>query len=257
MGKIIIKTDDEILRMREAGQCAAFVLDVVKNKVAAGVSTLELDLLAKETMRSVGAISSSYNFGGPANPFPSYICISINDEVVHGIGRENVIIKEGDVVSLDVALSYNGFVGDNTVTVGVGNLEPDVKNLLEFTEQSLYKGIDKAVEGNSVGDISWAIQSFAQKKRLGVVRELVGHGVGRKMHEEPEVPNVGRPHTGPRLKAGMVIAIEPMLTLGSPEVYTLKDGWTVVTRDHSFSAHFEHTVLITKDSPEILTNLKK
>lgn len=257
MSKIIIKTDEEIVRMREAGQCAAFVLDVVKNKVAAGISTLELDLLAKETMDSVGAISSSYNFGGPINPFPSYICISINDEVVHGIGRKDTIIKEGDIVSLDVALSYNGFVGDNTVTVGVGNLEKPVKNLLKFTEESLYKGIDQAVDGNSVGDISWAIQSFAEKNHLGVVRELVGHGVGREMHEEPQVPNVGRPHTGPRLKAGMVIAIEPMLTLGSPDVCTLEDGWTIVTRDRSFSAHFEHTVLITKDSPEILTTLKK
>lgn len=254
---IHIKTDEEIVRMREAGQCAAFVLDTVKQQVAAGVSTWDLDQLAKKTMDSVGAVSSAHGYGAPRNPYPGYICISLNEEVVHGIGRKDRIIQSGDIVSLDVALSYNGFVGDSTVTVGVGAIDTKVQTLLEVTEQALYKGIDQAREGNTVGDISWAIQSFGEKHRMGVVQELVGHGVGREMHEEPQVPNVGRPHSGPKLKAGMTIAIEPMFVAGLPRLVTLNDGWTIVTRDSSYSAHFEHTILITKDSPEILTLVKK
>ncbi len=257
MSGIIIKTADEIAKMREAGQCAAFILDNVKYKVVPGISTLELDHLAKDVMASVGAISSAYGYGGPNNPFPRHICISVNNEVVHGIGRKDILIKEGDIVSLDVAVNYNGFVGDNTVTVGVGKITAENQKLLDVTEQALYKGIDQAIEGNCVGDISWAIQSWAEKNHLGVVRELVGHGVGRDMHEEPQVPNVGKPHKGPKLKAGMTIAVEPMLTLGKPDLCTLSDGWTIVTRDGCSSAHFEHTILITKDLPEILTNLKK
>lgn len=257
MSKIIIKTEEEIEGMREAGRCAAHVLNEVKQKVAAGVSTWELDQFAKSVMDSLGAVSSAHGYGDKKNPYPAYICVSLNDEIVHGIGRRDVIVKDGDIVSLDVAVNYRGFVGDNTVTVGVGTLSKQNQLLLEVTEQALYKGIDQAVEGNCVGDISWAIQNFAEKHRLGVVRELVGHGVGRQMHEEPQVPNYGVPHSGPRLKAGMTIAIEPMFTLGLPRLCTLDDGWTVVTQDGSYSAHFEHTILITKDSPEILTTLKK
>lgn len=257
MGKIIIKTDEEIEKMREAGRVAAAVLEAVKRNVVVGITTYELDQIAKSEMLSMGATSSAFGYGDVVNPFPGYICVSINDEVVHGIGRKDVVVRDGDLVSLDVALNYNGFVGDNTVTVGVGNVSKENHHLLSITEQALYKGIDQAVEGNCVGDISWAIQSFAEKNRLGVVRELVGHGVGRDMHEEPQVPNVGRAHSGPRLKAGMTIAIEPMLTAGLPNLCTLKDGWTIVTRDGKASAHFEHTILITKDSPEILTILKK
>ena len=257
MSKIIIKTSEEIDGMREAGQCAAFVLNEVKQRVAVGVSTWDLDQYAKAIIESAGAVSSAHGYGDKKNPYPAYICISVNDEVVHGIGRRDVIIKDGDLVSLDVAVNYKGFVGDNTVTVGVGVLSKQNQFLLDITEQALYKGIDQAVEGNCVGDISWAIQSFAEKHRLGVVRELVGHGVGREMHEKPQVPNYGNPHKGPRLKAGMTIAIEPMLTLGLPKLYTLEDGWTIATCDGCPSAHFEHTILITKDSPEILTILKK
>ena len=257
MSAIIIKTGDEIERMRDAGRCAAEVLDLVRAHVAPGISTWDLDQLAKQTMDKLGAKSAAFGYGGPENPFPSHICISINEQVVHGIGRKNVVLKEGDVVSLDVALSYKGFVGDNTATLGVGTLEKPVENLLKVTEEALYKGIEQAVEGNRVGDISWAIQSHGEKHRLGVVRELVGHGVGRSMHEEPQVPNVGCAHKGPVLKAGMTIAIEPMFTLGLPVLRTLDDGWTVVTRDGRYSAHFEHTILITKDLPEILTIVKK
>ena len=257
MSKIIIKNEEEIEGMREAGRCAAYVLNEVKQRVVAGVSTWELDQFAKSVMTSLGAVSSAHGYGDKENPYPSYICISINDEIVHGIGRKDVIIKDGDIVSLDVALNYRGFVGDNTVSVGVGAVSMRNQLLLNVTEQALYKGIDQAVEGNCVGDISWAIQNFAEKHRLGIVRELVGHGVGRQMHEEPQVPNYGRPHSGPRLKAGMTIAIEPMFTLGLPKLRTLDDGWTIVTQDGSCSAHFEHTILITKDSPEILTTLKK
>ena len=257
MSQIHIKTELEIEKMREAGQCAAFVLDTVKKHVAAGVSTYDLDHLAQETMKSVGAVSSAHGYGDRSNPYPGYICVSLNEQVVHGIGRKDVIIQEGDIVSLDVALFYNGFAGDNTVTVPVGIVDKKVQHLLQVTEQALYKGIDQAVEGNCIGDISWAIQSFAEKNRLGVVRELVGHGIGSEMHEEPQVPNLGRAHQGPRLKAGMTIAIEPMFTLGLPRICTLEDGWTIVTQDGKPSAHFEHTVLITKGSPEILTKVKK
>ena len=257
MGTIVIKTSDEIERMRDAGRCAAEVLEIVKAQVAPGVSTLDLDQVAKQAMDKLGAKSAAFGYGGPEKPFPSYICISLNEQVVHGIGKKDVILKEGDVVSLDVALSYKGFVGDNTVTVGVGALERSVENLLKVTEEALYKGIEQAVEGNRVGDISWAIQSYGEKHRLGVVRELVGHGVGCSMHEEPQVPNVGCAHKGPVLKSGMTIAIEPMFTLGLPVLRTLNDGWTVVTRDGRCSAHFEHTILITKDLPEILTIVKK
>ncbi len=243
--------------MREAGACAAWVLEQVKKAVAPGISTYELDQLAKKAMDSCGATSSAYGYGFEGNRFPAYICISVNEQVVHGIGKKDKILREGDIVSLDVALSYNGFVGDNTYTLGVGKISPAHESLLKVTEQSLYKGIEQACEGNRVGDISWAIQSYAEKNHLGVVRELVGHGVGRDMHEEPQVPNVGMPHKGPLLKAGMIIAIEPMLTLGSPKIETLADGWTIVTRDKQYCAHFEHTVLITKDLPEILTIVKK
>ncbi len=257
MGNIVIKTSEEIELMREAGRCAAEVLEHVSQHVVPGISTWKLDQIAKTSIDKLGAKSSAYGYGGPKNSFPSYICISLNDQVVHGIGKKDVILKEGDIVSLDVALSYKGFVGDNTVTVGVGSIDKKVQNLLKVTEEALYQGIHQAVEGNHVGDISWAIQSYGEKHRLGIVRELVGHGVGRSMHEEPQIPNVGCAHKGPVLKAGMTIAIEPMFTLGLPVLRTLEDGWTVVTCDGSFSAHFEHTILITKDLPEILTIIKK
>lgn len=256
MARIIIKTEEEIEGMRAAGACAAWVLEQVKQAVKPGVSTYELDQIAKESMMSKGAVSTAYGYGSKENPFPRHICISVNEEVVHGIGREDRILEDGDIVSLDVALNYKGFVGDNTYTVGLGRLSEPVKQLVKHTEISLYKGIDQALEGNHVGDISWAIQSYAEKNHLGVVRELVGHGVGRNMHEEPQIPNYGRPHQGPRLLAGMAIAIEPMLTLGRPAIKTLSDGWTIVTRDGNYCAHFEHTVLITKDLPEILTIVK-
>jgi methionyl aminopeptidase len=254
--KISVKTEAEIAKMREAGRCAAFVLDAVKKQVAPGVSTWDLDQFAKKTMDSVGAVSASYGYGGKKNPFPGYICISLNEEVVHGIGRKDRIIREGDLVSLDVALFYNGFAGDNTATVAVGRVDEEWETLSKVTEQALYRGIDQAMEGNCIGDISWAIQSFAEAHHLGVVRELVGHGIGKEMHEEPQIPNVGRPHSGVHLKAGMTLAIEPMLTSGAPRLRTLEDGWTIVTADGKPSAHFEHTVLITKEAPEILTRVK-
>ena len=256
MVRVSIKTDEEIAKMREAGQCAAFVLDAVKRQVAPGVSTWDLDQFAKKTMDSVGAVSASYGYGGRKNPFPGYICVSLNEEVVHGIGRKSRVLQEGDLVSLDVALFYNGFAGDNTVTVAVGATDEKRQTLSKVTEQALYRGIDQATEGNTIGDISWAVQSFAEAHGLGVVRELVGHGIGREMHEEPQVPNVGRPHSGVHLKAGMTLAIEPMLTAGSSRLRTLEDGWTIVTADGKPSAHFEHTVLVTKSAPEILTTLK-
>ena len=256
MVKVSVKTDEQVAGMREAGRCAAFVLDAVKRRVVPGVSTWDLDQFARETMDAVGASSASYGYGDASNPFPRYICISLNEEVVHGIGRRERIIRDGDLVSLDVALFYGGFAGDNTTTVAVGAVDEERRALLKITEQALYRAIDQAMDGNCIGDISWAVQSFAEARRLGVIRELVGHGIGEKMHEEPQVPNVGRPHSGVRLKAGMTLAIEPMLTLGSPRLRTLEDGWTIVTADGKTSAHFEHTVLVTKGAPEILTTLK-
>ena len=252
----LIKTEEEIVCMREAGGCAAFVLDEVRKATKVGVSTWDLDQKAKEVMASVGAISSAYHYGAHSNPFPSYICVSLNNEVVHGIGKKDRIIKEGDIVSLDVALYYKGFAGDNTLTFAVGAIPKDTRRLIEATRSALMAGIDQARDGNFIGDIGYAIQTTAEKNHLGVVRDLVGHGIGRHMHEEPQVPNFGKPHTGFRLQAGMTIAIEPMFTLGAPKLRTLEDSWTIVTADNQMSAHFEHTVLITKDAPEILTNLK-
>ena len=253
---MIIRTEEELKGIRAAGECAAWVLERVKQAVKPGVSTYELDQVAKNAMEERGARSAAYGYGGPKNPFPSYICISLNNEVVHGIGRKDRIVNEGDIVSLDVALHYNGYVGDNTYTVAVGEVSEEAKRLLSVTEQALYKGIDQARAGNRVGDISWAIQQFGEQHHLGVVRELVGHGVGHEKHEEPQVPNVGKPNKGPLLQEGLVIAIEPMLTLGSPAIKTLQDGWSVVTKDGKWCAHFEHTILITKDSAEILTKVK-
>jgi methionyl aminopeptidase len=197
--------------------------------------------------------SASYGYGNGKNPFPRYICVSVNREVVHGIGRRDRLLEEGDIVSLDVAVRYNGFVGDNTKTVCVGKVSRKVKDLVQATEDSLIEGIAQARVGHRVGHISAAIQRFVESKGYRVVRQLVGHGVGREMHEDPPVPNFGQPSDGPFLQAGMTLAIEPMVVENSPAIETADDGWTVFTKDGGMCAHFEHTVLISKDGPEILT----
>jgi methionyl aminopeptidase len=185
--------------------------------------------------------------------FPSYSCLSVNEEVVHGIGSVNRILQDGDVVALDVVVSYQGFIGDNACTVAVGEIPAETRKLLEVTQEALRKGISRAVAGKRVGDISSAVQRHVETNGFSVVREFVGHGVGVSMHEEPQIPNFGRPGTGPKLRPGMTLAIEPMVNLGRPEVEVLADGWTVTTRDRTPSAHFEHTVLITDGAPEVLT----
>jgi len=254
---IPIKTRDEIQKMREACRVAATVLQKIREHVAPGVNTYDLDQEAKRLIESLGAQSACHNYKVGRHTYPSYSCLSVNEEVVHGIGTIKRVLREGDVISLDVVVSYEGFIGDNAATVGVGELKPEVSRLLQVTEEALYAGIAMARNGNRIGDISHTIQTFVESRGLSVVREFVGHGVGASMHEEPQIPNFGRRKSGPKLRPGMTLAIEPMVNLGGSDVEVLADGWTVVTADREPSAHFEHTVLVTEGEPEILTSLKK
>lgn len=234
--------------MRQAGRIVAEALQMVGNTIKPGMTTLELDTLVDEFIRSKNAIPAFKGYHG----FPASSCISINDEVVHGIPGDRVI-EEGDIVSVDVGSLINGYYGDSARTFAVGEISEEKRKLMDFTEKSLAAGIDKARNGNKLGQISAAIQEVAEQQGYGVVRQLVGHGIGRNMHEEPQVPNYGYPDEGPVLKTGMVIAIEPMVNSGTYQVKTLPDKWTVVTADGSPSAHFEHTVAITENGPDILT----
>jgi methionyl aminopeptidase len=247
---IILKSDREIDYLRDAGKIVAETLREVKNVAKPGVSTLELDQIAEKYIKSRGATPAFKGYHG----FPGNICASINEEVVHGIPGLRKL-KTGDNVSIDIGAVINGYNGDAAITVAVGDVDPEVQRLLDVTEQSLYKGIEQAVVGNRLGDISHAIQSHAERYSYGVVRDYVGHGIGRNMHEDPQIPNYGNPGRGPRLKSGMTLAIEPMINMGTYEVQTLDDDWTVVTLDGKQSAHFEHTIAITGDRPEILTKL--
>jgi methionyl aminopeptidase len=250
---IPIKSPAEIERMREACRIASGILAAMKARVREGVSTQELDLLARDLMLEEGVASACHNYQAGKRRFPSYTCISVNEEVVHGIASAARILRRGDIVALDVTIVHRGFVGDNACTVRVGEIDPQVDRLLTVTEEALAIGIQEARPGQRVGDISAAIQHFVESHGFSVVREFVGHGVGRTMHEEPQIPNFGKRGTGPRLQAGMTLAIEPMVNLGRPEVDVLADGWTVVTRDRKPSAHFEHTVLVATGGPEVLT----
>ena len=254
---IPIKTVKEIEKMRAAGEVAAEVLDEMVRFVEVGVSTYDLDSFGKNVMKRLGAKSAAYHYGSSRNPYPGYACISINDEVVHGIPSRDVILMDGDIVSIDVAVFYNGYVGDNTRTVLVGDVSPEAQKLVKVTEEALLLGISQATEGKHVGDISHAIEAHALKNKFGVLKDFVGHGVGKNMHEGPQVPNYGKAGSGPLLRRGMTLAIEPMFTFGSEKVYVADDGWTVKTVDGSLSAHFEHTILITDNLPEILTLVKK
>jgi methionyl aminopeptidase len=254
---IPIKTQEGIERMREACRVAATVLQKIRAYVEPGVNTYDLDQEAKRLIEGLGAKSACHNYKVGRQTFPSYTCLSVNEEVVHGIGSLRRILQEGDVIALDVVVAYEGYIGDNAATVGVGKLTPEVSHLLQVTEEALYEGISRAREGSRVGDVSNAVQRYVESRGLSVVREFVGHGVGESMHEEPQIPNFVRRGTGPKLRAGMTLAIEPMVNLGGPEVEVLGDGWTVVTVDRLPSAHFEHTVLITSGEPEILTSIKK
>lgn len=245
---INIKSDWEIELMREASLIVAKTHKYLIPYIKSGITTLELDRLAEEFIRKCNATPSCKNYNG----FPATLCISINDEVVHGIPSKRKL-KDGDIVSIDICACYKGYHGDSAWTYKVGEVSSDKEYLMEHTEKALYEGIKQVRPGNRIGDISSAIEKYAKEHNLGVVLELVGHGVGNNLHEDPEVPNYGKAGTGPLLKPGMVIAIEPMLNFGSPNIEMLDDDWTVVTEDSSPSAHFEHTVLVTDDGYEILT----
>jgi methionyl aminopeptidase len=247
---IYLKTDEEIELMYEANQLVGKTLGELAKHVAPGVSTLQLDKIAEEFIRDNGAVPAFLGYGG----FPNSLCTSVNDQVVHGIPSDKVILKEGDVVSIDCGTILNGFVGDSAYTFCVGEVSPEVKMLLKTTKESLYEGIRYAVEGARIGDVSYAIQSYCEAREYTVVRELVGHGIGKKMHEAPEVPNFGKRGNGPLLRSGMCICIEPMINLGVRNVIFEKDGWTVRTRDRKCSAHFEHCIAIRPEGPRILSS---
>jgi methionyl aminopeptidase len=246
------KTDAEIKNMREGGRMLATVLDTLRQQVMAGMTTKDLADVAAKQIKALGGQPAFLNHEG----FPDVICISVNDEIVHGIPSTKKEIKNGDVIGLDFGVAYRSFYTDGAITVVVGNQTNDIKRLVESTKKALDAGIAVIKgDGTRVGNISAAVQEVLDANKLGVVRDLVGHGVGDSIHEAPNIPNYGSKGTGPKLSAGMTIAIEPMATLGDWQVNVLDDGWTVVSRDGSLTAHFEHTVLITEDSAEILTAL--
>jgi methionyl aminopeptidase len=250
---IYLKSESEIEKMRESTQIVSQTLGEVSNYIKPGVSTAKLDEVAEDYIRSKNGNPAFKGFGPENNPFPATLCISVNDEVVHGIPDEKRILKEGDIVTVDCGVEKDGYFGDHAYTFAVGECGEDVLKLLRITEESLEKGIQQAVHGNRIGDISYAIQTHCEKEGYGVVRNLVGHGIGKAMHEDPTVPNFGRPGRGERLRSGMVLAIEPMITMGSHNVITKGDGWTVVTADNNLAAHFEHNVVIRKRKAEILS----
>lgn len=247
---IILKSPREIEKIRRAGGIVAGTVEELKKRICPGITTEELDRIAEEFIINKGGAPAFKGYRG----YPNTTCISVNEEIVHGIPSER-ILKEGDIVSIDLGVRIDGYYGDAAVTLPVGNVSVSAKRLLETTKASLYKAIDMAVIGKRVSDISNTIQSFVEVAGYSVVREFVGHGIGRSLHEDPPVPNFGDPGKGARLKAGMVLAIEPMVNMGGSDLIVLENGWTAVTKDRSLSAHFEHTVAITENGPLILTVL--
>lgn len=246
---ILIKSAAEIDRMRASGRILRQVHDAIRPAVLPGATTMELERVAMARIEELGVIAAFKGYHG----YPAALCTSINEEVVHGIPNVSRVLREGDVVSIDCGVILDGFYSDAAVTYAVGAVTARTERLLETTERSLAAGIDAARVGGRLGDISAAVQRVCEAEGFGVVRDFVGHGIGRAMHEDPQVPNVGVAGRGPRLKAGMVLAIEPMVNAGGPEVRVLPDGWTAVTVDGSYSAHFEHTVAITREGPQVLT----
>lgn len=248
---IIIKNDDEIALMKKAGRIVGETLLLLEKEVKPGITTADLDRIAEEFITKHGAKPSFKGLYG----FPSSLCISVNEQVIHGFPGAYVL-KEGDIVSVDCGAFYDGFHGDAARTFPVGNISVDAQKLIDITRESFFQGIKFAKEGNKLTDISYGIQSYVEAAGFSVVRDFVGHGIGRKVHEEPNVPNFGKSGRGPKLVKGMVLAIEPMVNAGTHKVKTLKDGWTVVTADSYLSAHYENTVAILSDGPEILTLIK-
>jgi methionyl aminopeptidase len=246
---IVCRSAEELKRMRAAGRLVGEVLTELASLVAPGVTTADLDDLAEKRIRKAGATPAFKGYHG----YPATICASINDEVIHGIPSGRRLLNEGDVISIDVGASLDGYFGDSAITLAVGQVSEEAARLLRVTDESLYKAIDAVKLGGRVSDIGHAVQKHVEAYGFSIVREFVGHGIGQKMHEEPQVPNYGEPGRGPRLTEGMVLAIEPMVNAGKAAVKVLADGWTAVTRDGSLSAHFEHTVAVTADGPWILT----
>ena len=245
---ITIKSQREIDLMKKAGMLVSLMHKYIKPFIKEGITTKELDKLCEDFIIDNGGVPTCKGYEG----YPAALCTSVNDRVVHGI-PDNTKLKNGDIITIDVVIGYNGYQGDAAWTYAVGDIDDDKKYLMEHTEKALYVGVEQVKPGKRIGDISAAVQKYAEDHNLGVVRELCGHGIGQEMHEDPEVPNFGIPNTGARLKPGMVICIEPMLTFGDRHVNLLDDEWTVVTRDGSPAAHYEHTVLVTDDGYEILT----
>jgi methionyl aminopeptidase len=250
-----LKSKKEVERMRRAGQIVAEVLVRLQEEVKPGVTTLELDRIAEEMTRKRGAAPAFKGYQVAGRIFPASLCVSINDEVVHGIPSADRVLKEGDIIGCDFGVVVDGYYGDAAVTVPVGKVTEEAQHLVDATRESLWAGIRTIKVGTRLGDLSHAIQTYAEGAGLSVVREFVGHGIGRHLHEEPQVPNFGEPGKGRLLREGMVLAIEPMLNLGEPGVMVKEDGWTAVTRDGSLSAHFEHSVAVTVDGPVVLTAL--
>ena len=257
---ITIKNNKEIELMREACRVVALVYEELEKKIKPGMSTWELDQIAEKKMRSLGAIPAEkgYDIGiKGVPPFPASICVSINDEVIHGIPSKHKFIKEGDIVSVDTVALKNGYNGDAARTFVVGKISKEAQRLIDVTKQAFFEGLKYAKVGNRIGDISHAIGTYVESQGFSVVREFQGHGIGKDTHEDPGIPNYGKAGRGPRIEAGMTLAIEPMVIQGKPDILELSDGWTIVTEDGSLAAHYENTVLITKNGPEILTMTKE
>ena len=246
---VVLKTGRELSIMREACRISAGALELIGSAVEPGVTTAELDRLAEDFIRKQGAEPNFKNYEG----YPATACISINNEVIHGIPSEKRKLVNGDIVSVDLGAKFNGYHGDNAATFAVGDISDEAKRLMDTTRESLYEGIKAACAGSRLGDIGYAIQRYVEERGYSVVWQFVGHGIGTHLHEAPEVPNFGTPGRGIRLLPGMTLAIEPMVNFGKPEVKVMPDGWTVLTRDGSLSAHFEHTIAITPDGPQIMT----
>lgn len=250
-----LKSSSEIDLMRKSGSAVSEVLREIGTAIKEGISTYELDLIAKDAIKTRNALPAffGYKMTPYHPPYPGVICASINQEVVHGIPSKKRKLRNGDIISIDVGLKLNGYYGDTAFTFPVGDISPKAQHLLDVTYASLYEGIKAAKPGYRIGDIAFAVQAYVESRRCSVVRDFVGHGLGRSLHEDPQVPNYGEPKKGTRLKPGMVIAIEPMVNLGNSEVKVLDDDWTVISMDGNLSAHFEHMVAILSDGPEILT----
>ena len=255
--KIFLKTEDEIELMRQANQLVGKTLGELAKHIKPGVTTLQLDKVADTFIRDHGAVPTFKGFPNPyGGPFPASICTSVNDVVVHGV-PDGTVLKEGDIISIDCGTLLNGFNGDSCYTFCVGEVSDEVKQLLRTTKESLYKGIEVAVAGKHVGDIGSTVQDYCEAQGYGVVRELTGHGIGKEMHEDPQVPNYGKRGNGVTLKAGMCIAIEPMITMGKRDIYLKADRWSVCTRDGKPAAHFEHTIVVRRGKSEILSSFEE